>query len=87
MKRFLLALALSVPMALLGIAVADSARVPQLVGDFLSPGFLVAMRLPPAGSLAQNLGRSLRVEFAVDVAFYFLILLGLFGLVSRRESA
>jgi hypothetical protein len=79
-------LILSLPLGLLGIAVTDNPRVPKLVRDMFSPGFAVSMLLPPTRSLAEAMGRGESVMLAVNVAYYWLILLVLFNVLKRRSQ-
>jgi hypothetical protein len=79
LKRTMWAVALSVPLALVGFAVSDSTKCPKLLRYIISPGNALAEHIPPAyGSLADVISRGVSVTLAANAAYYTVILWFLF---------
>jgi hypothetical protein len=86
LERFIWALALSVPLAIVTFAVADNVNTPEVLRWVSSPGYVLALHAPPERTFAESLGRGIEIGIGVNMAYYWLILLGLLKILSWRSS-
>ena len=88
-RRIIWSVAAAIPLASIALTVADSEMTPKVIRYLIAPGYVLAERLPSAGtSFPESISRFVWFALTTNAAYYFLlILLVLWWRASRHSSS
>ncbi len=83
--RVLASLLCGAPLAVLSLAIADFAGLPNIIRYAVSPGFVFGLNAAPSGSWIGDISNALRMAIAGNELYYAILIFLALSWLSRRK--